>query len=359
VELCGNIRKHLTPERTYDENLKRHEANIRRHQAGTCNWILEDHTFRAWKDPFSLGPPILCLSGPSGYGKSFLTSLAIQNITQTQASVAYYFCQFSQQSDSDHELLRLLARQPSQQSDSDHEVLRLLACQLFDIYFARGLPLDQGLCHEVLKSTTVSGVETVIRELVMNLRPTYFFFDGLDEVQNASIQCISTVIDFLARLCEEFGGQVRMWCSKRWQARPTECYEILVRPSIRPHAILEITNQTDADVISYLNSGFTELEARLDKNSEEGLTAADHDLVDFARDYLTSRAKGNFLWARLIMENLNGEKRVNNVKDLTRRVRNNHPEELDKLFRANFNVIQPEDRRIARYVHCLIIHCFG
>jgi hypothetical protein len=338
VELCHIIRKHLTPERAYDENLKRHEANIRRHQAGTCDWMLGDHTYTAWKDPYSPEPPIFCLSGPAGYGKSFLTSLAIQDITRSQASAAYYFCQFSQQCDSDYELLKLLAR------------------QLFDTYFARDLPLDQDLCRQVLRSTTVLGVKNLIRELVMSLTPTYFFLDGLDEVQRTSNQYMSTVVDFLAGLCEELVGQVRMWCSKRRQVRPAECYKILSQgPSMRPHVILEITNQTDADVVRYLDSNFAELETRLDENSEEGLSAADRDLVDLARDYLTSRAKGNFLWARLIMENLNGEKRVNNVKDLLHRVRSNRPEELDKLFRTTFDVIQPEDRKIARCVRCLIV----
>jgi hypothetical protein len=309
-------------------NAQRHESNVHHHHLGTSNWLVEDADYIAWLDPNTSSHPVLCLSGPPGYGKSTLTSFAIQDV-EHRAAAAYYFCQFSQP------------------CDSAHELFLLLALQLFNIYFARKLPVDNDLCHQVLSSTKPHHVQALIRELVMNLTPTYFFIDGLDEAVGLHGQHVISVLRFLTDLCDEFSGRVRLWCSKRRQTRPVECYDVAIRA--RSHTTLEMSDHTEADVVCYLRSKFTVLEARLEAEADEGLSESERDRMRIAENCLISRAQGNFLWARLMTQDFEGEDMVSDVPELVRRVHANPPASIEDLYKSIFGRIKKEDRKIARY----------
>ncbi|KAI0062760.1 hypothetical protein BV25DRAFT_1943480 [Artomyces pyxidatus] len=334
LDLCDKIRSHLTPIQAHDANSKLHESNLQRHQGDTCNWLLEEPHYVNWMGSSESLLHILCLSGPVGYGKSMLSSFAIQDFEKRGIAVAYYFCQFSQP------------------CDSAQELLRLLALQLFNVYFARKLPIDDDLCHHVLSSNSAEQMQNLICQLIVNLTPVYFFMDGLDEAQGNSHQHVSSVLHFLAHLSDDFDGSVRLWCTKRRQVRPVDCYENIIRP--RPHLALEITDHTQADVVRYLTAKFDALETRFNADGDGDMCVKDRMMFLVARNYLMLRAEGNFLWARLMTQEFEGENRVSDVVELSQLVLGNPPKKMDDLFKTTFNRIKPDDRKIASKVIAIV-----
>ncbi|KZT72258.1 hypothetical protein DAEQUDRAFT_809156 [Daedalea quercina L-15889] len=331
LDICGHIHDTLDPGEASKANTNRHESNLQRCQKDTCRWLSEDPMWSAWSNPSrSLGPPesIFCLSGPVGYGKTILTSFAISELQQTHGvAVAYYFCQFSQP------------------CETMNELLYIFALQLFDVYFARKLPVDEDLYHRVLHSKSTSQPRELLRELCINLRPVYIFIDGLDEAQQGNSQQTLTLT--LKLICDELLGDVRLWTSKRRQTRPVDCYDAVIRPLVGFE--LEIEDHTEADVVRYIRTRFAALEKRFEHLSDE-----DRALFRFAENYLTSRAKGHFLWAWLMTKDFEGEDRVEDVRELLRRLFGPPPRKLDSLYKEIFSRIKEPNRKIASKVMSLI-----
>ncbi|KLO10243.1 hypothetical protein SCHPADRAFT_528732 [Schizopora paradoxa] len=319
LELSTQIRNFLTP-RAHFANANYHEKNLQQHLNDTCRWLADDTRYIDWTKPSPAlaGNSVFCLSGPAGFGKSILSSFAIRHLQEEHgAAVAYFFCQFSEP------------------CENARDILLLLALQLFDIYFARKLPVDEALCHKVLCCTSTSQIQELISELSVNLSPVYFVVDGLDEAQKGtSQQTISTVLKFI---CDEMLGNSKLWITIRKQARPVDCYETVIRRL--PHTSFEMIDETEADVVRYLDAKFGALEKRFGTMSED-----DRVIFHFSKNYLKSRAKGHFLWARLMTEDFEG---IEDVQDLFKRINGPPPERLDDLYRDIFGRIKPENRKIA------------
>lgn len=303
-------------------NANYHEKNLQQYQPDTCGWLTEDPRYVDWSNstPASTENSIFCVSGPAGFGKSILSSFAIRHLQEKRnAAVAYFFCQFSEP------------------CENAREILLLFALQLFDVYFAGKLPVDEALCHKVLCSTSMSQIQELISELSVNLRPVHFVVDGLDEArEGTSQQTISTVLKFI---CEEMLGSSKLWITIRKQARPVECYESVVRHI--PHISFEMADHTEADVVRYLDAKFDTIARRLGSLCED-----DRVMFHFCRNYLKSRAKGHFLWARLMTEDFDG---IEDVQDLFKCINGPPPEQLDDLYRNMFSRIKLENRKIARF----------
>ncbi|KAI0033878.1 hypothetical protein K488DRAFT_46741, partial [Vararia minispora EC-137] len=335
LELSGIIRNFLSsPAQAIAANSQRHEANLQRHHMGTCDWLTEDANYTAWSQAGVSVPSILCLSGPPGYGKSVLTSFAIRDVGR-RAAVAHYFCQFSQP------------------CDSASNLFLLLALQLFNVYFSRKLPVDSDLCHQFLSCSSPSQLQKIIRELVINLAPTYFFIDALDEATGPSAPHVQSVLGFLAGLCNEFSGKVRLWCSKRRQRHCiVNCYEAVLQP--RAHILLEMSDHTEADVVRFLRARFATLGERFNADADGGLSDGEHAFLVVAENVLLARAKGNFLWAQLMTQNFEGEDRITDVMELLRHLVSDPPAKLADLYSSIFARVRPDDRRIASKVIALV-----
>ncbi|KAF7338401.1 Nacht and ankyrin domain protein [Mycena venus] len=339
LDLCKQIRDHLAPpEDVVRPNSQRHESNLRYIQSETCQWLIQEGCYTTWWGPRSKACRLFCLSGPPGYGKSVLTSFAIRDLESRGAAVAYYFCQFSQP------------------CDDPTEILRLLSLQLFNVYFSRRLPLDQEMAHHILQSRSPDHVEDLVRELVINLLPNagvYFFIDGLDEAMSTGI---SHVLVFLNNLRKEMATEkVGLWVSKRRQARVVECFEKHIQPE--PGLTLELTDHTQADVVCFLRAKLLALKQRFFPQKDD-LDETNKTLFRLAEVYLIVRAQGNFLWARLMTQDFDGENRVEDVKELLNRmILGDQPRELVDLYKGYFERFRRLDRdnqRIAIKVMSLI-----
>jgi chromosomal replication initiation ATPase DnaA len=84
---------------------------------GTGEWLLQNSEFSAWAKQEPGTSSVLCLAGGEGYGKSFLMSMAVQDLRRrfppgdnvtTRTSIAYYYFQReSKSSKSEKDVLSL------------------------------------------------------------------------------------------------------------------------------------------------------------------------------------------------------------------------------------------------------------
>ncbi|KJA21807.1 hypothetical protein HYPSUDRAFT_41683 [Hypholoma sublateritium FD-334 SS-4] len=338
-DLCMQIRGHLTPpDDVARPNTQRHESNLRYLQPETCQWLVEESCYTAWCSPGSGGPRLFCLSGLPGHGKSILTSFAIRELEFKGAAVAYYFCQFSQP-----------CKDPT-------EILRLLGLQLFNIYFERQLPLDDDFGQLFMQSRKPQDVENLINELVSRLLSgggVYFFIDGLDE---AVLDGISPVLLFLNGLRKDWAtAEVGLWVTKRRQVRVVDCFETHIQPE--PRLTLELTDHTEADVVRFLRAKLQALKQRFCSQRSCGLSEKDSALFQATELYLIARAQGNFLWARLMTQDLDGENRVEDVKGLLGHILGDTPKELADIYKSRldrFGRLGRNDERVAIKVMSLV-----
>ncbi|KAM0259059.1 hypothetical protein ACHAQJ_003560 [Trichoderma viride] len=70
-----------------------YETALQYHHSGTCEWALELPEFCAWDTVENLGPRLLWIHGPAGFGKTFLSAWIVQHLQQKkQAPISYFFC---------------------------------------------------------------------------------------------------------------------------------------------------------------------------------------------------------------------------------------------------------------------------
>ena len=114
---------------------------------------------------------------------------------------------------------------------------------------------------------------------------------------------------------------------------------------------LELTDHTEADVVRFLEAKLHALKHRFCSQQGE-LGETDRELFRLAGVCLTSRAQGNFLWARLMTQNFDGENRVEDVRELLKHIQNT-PQELVDLYKScfdRFDRLDRDNKRIAVYV---------
>lgn len=116
---------------------------------------------------------------------------------------------------------------------------------------------------------------------------------------------------------------------------------------------LELGDHTEADVVRFLRAKFRSLKQRLCPQIGSGLSEKESALFQAAELYLITRARGNFLWARLMTHDFEGENRVEDVKDLLEHILGDTPKELSDLYQGCFDRfcrLSRDNERLAMYV---------
>jgi len=88
-------------------------------------------------------------------------------------------------------------------------------------------------------------------------------------------------------------------------------------------------------------------------SQQDDFGETDRELFRLAEVYLISRAQGNFLWARLMTQDFDGENRVEDVKGLLKHILGDTPRELADLYKScfdRFGRLDRENKRVAMYV---------
>ncbi|KAL4264298.1 NACHT domain-containing protein [Pleurotus pulmonarius] len=294
-----------------ETDFRRHKDIHERRIVGTCEWLRGDRTYNDWKDG-SCSPSVLWIYAPPGAGKSYLCSTIVDSLQSDadESAVAFHFYDF-------------------QQMYSADDTLRLLGDQLLRYYWAQ----TKSIASELLALTQQNpycqeNICDVILFLVSALPKTFILLDGLDEGLSDSgweRSGVKVVLDFVIRLASDCPDKVRVWCSSQYRPYFNE--------TLGGFTTINITDNAQQDVTRFLQAAIDKLD--LDVG----------DQVPFLSN-LVSRAGFNFLWASLMIEDL--QERATSTATMQEMVYQDQlPTSLDDYYRAILNRIQAHHRSIA------------
>ncbi|KAH8594471.1 hypothetical protein B0O99DRAFT_687700 [Bisporella sp. PMI_857] len=252
--------------------------------AGSGSWMLNKDAYRKWK--YSSRHPFLWLNGAPGSGKSVLTSLVVDDISEELSQktgrppIAYFYC----------------SRESSEPRRADSteillSILKQLTCDSLDDPISpwvaekwqerRKLDSDDRLDR-------TEAVEIIIE--ICNMRGGFIIIDALDECpRNAREE----LMDSLDTICQNSTSLVRFFVSSRPNAD--------IRQHFNKTPKLEIlARRNSGDIVNYVNS-------ELDKKIKAGKFLAGHPsegLVKEVKAVLTEQADGIFRWVAASIQTL-------------------------------------------------------
>ncbi|KAF8522855.1 hypothetical protein JB92DRAFT_2886428 [Gautieria morchelliformis] len=303
-------------------NCTRHRNNLNARQRGTCDWLARHSVYSGWQNGIT-NPSIFWLHSPPGFGKTFLCSHALQLIKDSNppAAVTYHFYR--------------------EEHHTGCETLRILAGQLLECYGKHSTQVDEKLYLQTQRRTcSLENIQALIMILVENLPRTYFFIDGLDQEVSPDWRWTeaSTVLDFLVRLSMKSPDKVRIWCSS--QSQPC------IREKLKDVIMFDIKDQLGVrdDVTLYLSRVMSHYYPELDQEADE---------KDRLLEHLQKRVDGNFLFASLMIDDL--EEEAGSLTDLQEIIKQGDlPKTWDDFYRKKFEKIAPPMRRLAHNVFALV-----
>lgn len=297
----------------------RNEANIRHQirnvacrQPGTSEWLRDNETFLKWADCTTMHA-VLWLSAAPGMGKSVLCAHAVEQIKDMRpaSAVAFHYYRFDEQY-------------------SAIEAYRNIAEQLFDQLWEQTQDVPDDLHAQIQGSSSDPGrVKRFIELLLSRIVEVYILLDGLDEEcdQKSRWTDALEVLEYFERLTSTMPSSVRLWCSSQDR--------LCVRTKMQKYQAISMTEQsTSADIARFLAKALPMLVVdEVDPGTESMIL---EDLKD--------KAKGNFLWAQLMVQSL---EQADNLDEIVRRIQDGLPLELDRYYERIFQSSNIEQRTLA------------
>lgn len=239
-------------------------------QLETCDWVLKDPQMKSWIED-DCGDAILWMTGIPGAGKSFLCSLLIQNL-QTQRkfrnlSTLYYFC--------GHQ---------SSSANTCAIILRTLAYQ----FLQQNLDMAP-LIHQAYlqKGSNLSG--SAMTRLLIQVLPTSkvsrIVIDGIDEYDHVAQQ---EILKSLIEIRKSADHCCKLLVSSRDEPQ--------IQKPLATKNHLRLGEKTVDGLNLFIKVRVQDLQA-----SSSWMDAA---LVSLAEQRLRFKAKGMFLWVRLVTDML-------------------------------------------------------
>lgn len=283
-----------------------HQISDKR-QPETCNWILKDPQMRPWIEDDS-GDGILWMTGIPGAGKSFLCSLLVENLrTQQHLCTLYYFC--------GHQ---------SSSGDTCAVILRTLAFQLLQ----QNLDLAS-LVHQAYlqKGSNKSGpaMKKLLTQVLPTSRVVRIIIDGIDERDHATQQ---EILKSLIEIRKSADPYCKLLVSSRDEPQ--------IQKSLAAKSHLKLGEKTMDGLSLYIKVRIEGLQAHFPD--------IDSALMDLVEQRLHSKAKGMFLWVRLVTDTL-----IDQISELgIEHAIDQLPEGLNEaygLIQSRIDSLRPAQRR--------------
>lgn len=233
-------------------------------QPETCNWILDESQICSWIENGN-GDAVIWMTGKPGAGKSYLCSLIIENVgTRQDLSSLYFFCgQRSANQNRCALLLRTLAVQLLRQNLED------VAPLIHQDYLQKGLSCSSPTMKRLLK------------EVLPLSKTTRIVLDGIDEYDLEDQQ---QILKYLLELQRSIGDNCRLLISSR--------NEPLIEKSMLRKTQFRLDGKTAEGLSLYIRHKVEILSAYFPD--------FDDSLLARVKERLERKAKGMFLWVRLV-----------------------------------------------------------
>ncbi|PVI07637.1 C2H2 domain-containing protein [Periconia macrospinosa] len=256
---------------------------IRKEYPGTGHWINKHEQVQEWLDTAVVPPTcVLWLNAIPGAGKTILASNIVEECkSRTEFKTAYFYCH--------HE---------DQTANTSVAVLKALVDQLLDEYPDLFLPP----CH----SKQASSGEPILRTFPLALSileyicatvPRLFLvIDGIDECeQNDRKLLLDSLIKIASEADNDEPGRLRLLVVSQEYPDIRKALNSSSVARVRPNIVSLSETDNEGDIKVYVREW-------VDKITEKH-GPFDEDGKQYLRNLTVSRAKGMFLYAKLVMEN--------------------------------------------------------
>ena len=241
-------------------------------QPETCDWILADAEMQSWKEDDS-GKPIVWMTGIPGAGKSVVCSFLVEHLqAQNSASILYYFCGQSSAAVTDNTLiLRTFAVQCLRQQ-------RDLASLVHEIYIGSG------------SNKSMKEMKSLLSKLLTSVGRTRILLDGLDEFElDMQTGIIKALLEVLSITQTSPGISCKILISSR---RLPQIEKALSKN--KQCISLDLGARPEESILLFIENSVADL--------KETFEEFDDDLFKKITVEFRAKAKGMFLWVRLVSE---------------------------------------------------------
>ncbi|KAF7527346.1 hypothetical protein G7054_g10484 [Neopestalotiopsis clavispora] len=295
----------------YDQTLDYLRA---RHSGGTSNWLFSNAMFRNWLDGSTQESRILWMKGIPGAGKTFLSGAVVHLLRSEKSVAAFVFLTYKEAETSALSTFQSLVFQLAEM----HADLKAIVCQSMD---------------EHLRSD-LDATSRLLSKLIIHAGPVYFVVDGVDEISRFERHRLVMELLQLSKSC----SQLRIILSSRPEAD-------LVQKLADAVESIQVDDHNEASIRSYVHQQsqqiFDGLKMRPGSpNKIRGLLSP-----------LASKAKGMFLYARLVMNMLSSMHEYSDIEKSLEVL----PENLDEAYRRIMDRLwQIQDNEMAKRARRLL-----
>ncbi|KAK8244134.1 hypothetical protein HDK90DRAFT_501620 [Phyllosticta capitalensis] len=250
------------------------EAFRKTRTPGTCEWLFDEPEIISWMDP-TPGCQVVWLSAQPACGKSILCTYLIDQLRQSRKLCQYFFFRFNhQEKRSLSDLLRSLALQIARDVPNFKRTLVELSSEGFRLGKADASLIWRKVFEE--------------RLFRMDLDyPLYWVIDALDE--SDSPRALLDLLRSLSNIDSEMS--IRICIVSRKVEALTLAFDRLAK-SVPLSRVEKAGSDHNYDDI------------RLLVDQELSYMRGSSDLREKVKQKIMSRAEGNFLWARLVVEDI-------------------------------------------------------
>ncbi|KAF2138225.1 uncharacterized protein K452DRAFT_90147 [Aplosporella prunicola CBS 121167] len=298
----------------YDHELERikRECSV---QSG--NWLETLEQFRSWLDPSKSTTRLFWLQGIPGAGKTFLTSLITRRIKERKDPLAFAF--LSYQARDEASTLKVLHSFIFQLAIEDQS-LQPLVC-----FAHKNSPREL--------SSSVDFAQGLLKDLLKNLPATYIVIDGLDEI--LEVERIF-LLDILLGLHIEHDNLNLLFSS-----RAEHDISRLLEPKAQPTRVQDRNSQ--------------DIQVYVEKRRDGWLRRLDIDLeianeVRLLMENIGERAKGMFMYARLVCDNLELQTDLDAIKEEAANLPSGLNEAYGRIMVRIQQDLRPQERREAKQI---------
>jgi WD40 repeat protein len=279
---------------------------------GTCGWLLDELAIQSWME-VSPESQVVWFSAPPASGKSILSTYIISHLQDLGMSCQYFFFKFGDQTKrSLSTLLRTIAYQIAQENPDFRRVLIALS--------AEGLKLEKADTTFIWQKI----FESILFEMDLG-HPMFWVIDGVDESESPK-----ALLELLRSLPRS-RTPVRLLI----MSRKTE--PLLL-------AFDRLSGSMKVDLIEKDNHDYNLADIRLLVEKEMKHMRGTDDLKQHITQSIMRRASGNFLWVRLVLEEILSCHTESAIQETLEEI----PNDMSKLYQRMERAILDNPRKSNR-----------
>jgi len=206
-------------------------------------------------------------------------------------------------------------------------VFRNIAEQLYDQLYLQDDDISDNV-HDLArnKSDNSDSLKEMIKYLVSELSQTFIFLDGLDEECTDKIRWEEAcdALCFFKGLAEEEASTVGLWCSSQDRSN--------IREKLDSFPLIQLGEETNKGTIESFFASATPLLDDLD---------VDPGTKTLVIDELRSKARGNLLWANLMLDTI---REATSLQDLQKHLKDALPQDFERYYARKIEAVEEKNR---------------